>query len=256
MKRATSVDILGTKISILDYRTALSVIEDKIKAKSNFVCVSAVHLLMESYNDKHLQKFINKSLITTPDGMPIVWIAKSILKRRVQRIYGPDLMLKVCKLAQKKGYKIFLLGGAEFQGDSLRKNLIKEFPKLKIVGIEETPTRPIPEEQNRLIIKKIRKVRPDIVFVGLGCPLQEKWMMQNYKKFNSGIFIGVGAAFDFIAKRVKQAPEWIRNIGFEWLFRLFQDPKRLWKRYLFTNIQFLFEVIKNYKTFYERKTAL
>jgi len=250
MKKVTSVKVLGTKISILDYPAALSVINNEIiKARSSFVCVSAVHLLMESYNDKNLQKSINQSLMTTSDGIPITWVSGLVLRRKVQRIYGPDLMLKVCKLAQKKGYKIFLLGGAINQGLDLRKSLIKRFPRLKLVGIEETPIRPIPKEQDNRIIREILKAKPDIIFVGLGCPLQEKWMIQNYKHFDRGVFIGVGAAFDFISGWVKQAPEWIQDSGLEWLFRVFQDPKRLWRRYFLTNTQFIFEVVKNYKTF-------
>lgn len=248
MKKVSSIDILGTKISVLDYPTALSIIQSNIKKRCSFVCVSAVHLLMESYNNKRLQKDINKSLLTTSDGMPIVWVSSLILRKKTHRIYGPDLMLKVCEMSQSNNYKVFLLGGAKNQAKALKRNLLKMYQKLKIVGIEETPTRPIPEEQNRLIVKKILKIKPDIIFVGLGCPLQEEWMIQNYNSFKKGTLIGVGAAFDFVSKRVKQAPEWIRGIGLEWLFRLFQDPKRLWKRYFYTNTQFLFEIIKNYRS--------
>lgn len=256
MKKITSVDILGTKISVFNYPTILSIIKTQINIKSEFICAAAVHLVMESFNNKKFQKLINKSLITTPDGMPLVWLAQFILKRKVERIYGPNLMLKICEMAQKNKYKIFLLGGAKKQSTYLNDNLIKKYPKLKIVGIQETPIRPIPHDQNQIILSKIKKTKPDIIFVGLGCPLQEKWMIANYRQTNKGVFIGVGAAFDFISKRVKQSPVWIQNIGLEWFFRFLQDPKRLWKRYLIYNTQFIFQIIKNYIKFNEKENTL
>lgn len=256
MKKITIVNILGTNISILNYSSVLSIINKQVQNGSNFICIAAVSSIMEFFHNKKLQKSVNNSLITTPDGMPLVWLSKLKLKRKVERIYGPNLMLKVCKLAQKRKYKLFFIGGSKNQSNHLKKKLIYRFPKLVIVGMEETPIRPIPKKQNIKIIKNIKKTKPDIIFVGLGCPSQEQWIIENYNKFNKGIFIGVGAAFDFISGKVKQAPAWVQNIGFEWLYRFMQDPKRLWKRYLLYNSQFIYQVIKNYKNIYEEETTL
>ena len=245
MKKITKIDILGTKISILDYSKALSEIRNQKNKQSSFICVAAVHLVMESYKNIGLQRGINKSLFTTSDGMPLVWFAKHKLKKQVNRVYGPNLMLKTCKMAEKEKLKVFLLGGAKDQGLNLKKNLINKFPELKIVGMIETPIRPIPIKRNKNILNEIKTTKPDIIFVGLGCPLQEEWMISNYKKVNKGVFIGVGAAFDFISGKVKQAPKWIQNVGLEWFFRLLQDPIRLWKRYLIYNTEFIFHILIN-----------
>ena len=188
MKKIECVNILGTKITVLDYPTAVRLIDDQVKRKSSFVCASDTHLLMESYNDKKLQKGINKSLMTTTDGMPLVWMASNILKKKVNRVYGPDLMLKVCRLAQNRKLKIFLLGGAPGQGQVLAKRLMGLFPGLNIVGIEEASARPISEKDNSTIVYTIKKLKPDIIFVGVGCPHQEKWMIRNYGKFNRGSY--------------------------------------------------------------------
>ena len=249
MRKITSVNIFGTKISAINYNDAISIISQNIRKKPQFVCVAAVHLLMESYADKKLQRLINKSLITTPDGMPIKWLLRFILKKQTHRVYGPDLTLKLCEFSQKNGYKVFFLGGSRGQSRDLRKNILDMYPKLKIVGMQETPLRPIPIRQNNKIIKEINIKKPDIIFVGLGCPLQEKWMVENYFYFKRGVFVGVGAAFDFISGYVRQAPRWMQNIGLEWLFRLSQDPKRLWKRYLILNTKFIIAVLRKYNTF-------
>ena len=245
MKKIKSIKVLDSKISIVNYEIALSVIEKQIeKKKSHYVCAAAVHLVMEVYYNPKLQIVVNKSLLTVPDGMPLVWLAKLSGEKHASRVYGPDLMLKTCQLAEEKGYKVFLLGGAENQGKSLKKNLLQKYPKLKVAGVQETPIRPIPSKENEIILNKIRRSEPQIIFVGLGCPLQEKWMSDNYQRIRQGVLIGVGAAFDFISGKVKQAPVFMQNLGLEWLFRLYQEPLRLWKRYLILNSAFVFHIAK------------
>lgn len=244
--KTKKINILSTKVSLINYSIATKTIKKKIKQhQRNYVCVAASHLLVEAYENKKLQKGINNALMVTPDGMPLVWLSK--FKNKItSRVYGPNLMLKLCNLSQKHNYKIFLLGGAKHQGKVLIKHLTKQFPKINISGFFETPIRPIPTTQNNQLIKILNSQKPDIIFVGLGCPLQEQWMIDNYHKLDQGICIGVGAAFDFISKRIKQAPEWMQNIGLEWLFRLSQDPKRLWKRYTLTNAKFIYYLIKSF----------
>lgn len=244
LNKNRQITILGSKVDCSDYEHILKKINLQIKKKQNhFVCVAAVHLLMEAKKDPLLQKKINQSLATTSDGMPLVWVAKLKGLTYTERVYGPELMLKLCKLSEKNKYKIFLLGGARGQGKILRTKLLKKFPKLQIAGQVDTPHRPIPKKDNQQIIKQINNSKASIVFVGLGCPIQEKWMFDNYQKLNGVICVGVGAAFDFISGKIKQAPTWMQVNGLEWLFRLLQEPRRLWKRYLVLNFQFVLAII-------------
>lgn len=244
LNKNNQVAILGSKIDCSNYEHILKKINLQIRKKqSHFVCVAAVHLLMEAKKDSNLQKKINQSLATTSDGMPLVWVSKLKGWKQTQRVYGPELMLRLCKLSEKNKYKIFLLGGARGQGKILGKKLLKKFPKLQIAGHIDTPQRPIPEKDNQKIIKQINNNNASIVFVGLGCPIQEKWMIDNYQKLNGTVCVGVGAAFDFISGKIKQAPPWMQASGLEWLFRLLQEPRRLWKRYLVLNFQFVLALV-------------
>lgn len=244
LKYTNQIKVLGSKINCSDYEHILKEILWQIeRKKSHFVCVAAVHLIMEAKKDHLLQAQINQSLATVSDGVPLVWIAKLRGQKQTKRVYGPELMLKLCQIASKKSYKIFLLGGANGQCKILKKKLLDKFPNLQIVDYVDTPHRPIPEQENQKIIKKINTSKAAIVFVGLGCPIQEKWMIENYKKLDTAICIGVGAAFDFISGKIRQAPIWMQNSGLEWFFRLLQEPKRLWKRYLILNTYFIFSLI-------------
>ena len=245
LNKNKNVNILGTKVDCADYKRILKKIDFQIsKKQSHFICVAAVHLLMEARKDSLFQKKINQSLATTSDGMPLVWLAKLKGQKQTQRVYGPELMLQLCHLAEQKEYKIFLLGGAKGQGKILKKKLLQQFPNLKIAGYTDTPKRPIPELENQKIIKQINQSKTTIVFVGLGCPIQEKWMINHYQQLDVAVCLGVGAAFDFISGKIKQAPPWMQNNGLEWLFRLIQEPKRLWKRYLLLNCQFVLALLK------------
>lgn len=237
-------NILGVNISATNYSDTLKKINYWIKKDyKKSVFVSAVHLIMECQNNKNLKKGINESSLVTPDGMPLVWLSKLSGKKNVSRVYGPDLSLKIIALAQIKKYKVFLLGGAPEQSKKLKEELENKFKRVNIVGAIDTPIRPISDRQDKIIIDEINKSKANIVFVGLGCPYQEKWIIKNRSLLKPQILIGVGATFDFITGEVKQAPKLIQSIGFEWLFRLVQDPKRLWKRYTITNFKFIYSLI-------------
>lgn len=237
------VNILGTKVACLNYSKTLDIIEKAIKKNhASYISVAAVHLVMECFDNPSLRIAVNRSLCVTADGMPLVWIQR--FKGNVaSRVYGPELTLRLCQLAQRDKWKIFIVGGAKGQGNKLISILKKQYPRLKIVGSFDTPLRPIPKSNNHLLLTKINTKNPDLIFVGLGCPYQERWMIQNQKLIKRGVMIGVGAAFDFITGIKKQAPCWVQNIGFEWLFRLLQEPKRLGKRYTITNIRFIFHFL-------------
>lgn len=238
MRRAS---ILGTKISCLTYSSAIKVIEQAIKTKrAEYVCVAAVHLVMECFDNYGLQKQVNKALLVTADGTPLYWTQKLLKCQSVERVYGPELMLRLSALAERQKWSIYFIGGANGQGKKLKSALLSLHPKLKVVGYTDTPVRPIPNLQNRLLIERVNKLKPKLIFVGLGCPLQEQWMIANHQKLKSGVLVAVGAAFDFITHTKKQAPKLLQVLGLEWLFRLTQDPRRLWKRYTITNARFLY----------------
>lgn len=244
MKKNT-VNILDVQVSAINYQSALKTIFSwATKQQKNYVCVAAVHLVMECQKDAELLAGVNRAGLVTPDGMPLAWLLKAYGQKNTQRVYGPDLMLKVCQQASQSGEKIFLLGGARGQSKQLKTVLKKKFPGISIVGHADTPIRPIPELTNQQIIKKIKLSKAVLIFVGLGCPLQEKWMIANLPKLKIGVAIGVGAAFDFLTGKTKQAPRWMMAVGLEWLFRLLQEPRRLAYRYLVLNSLFVFLLSK------------
>ena len=238
------VPILGVRVSMLTYDHTLDIVNDWIeKGRREYICVSAVHLLMECQQDTALKEGVNKAGLVTSDGMPLVWILKRQYPK-AQRVYGPDLTWKLCGFAEKRGFGVYFLGGATGESEMVGKIMMNKYPKLKVLGYKDTPVRPIPEVKNNKIIKDINKSGAKIVFIGLGCPLQEKWMINNRSKLKANVLIGVGAAFDFITGREKQSPKIIQNNGLEWLYRLIQHPRRLWYRYLVLNFKFVLMLIR------------
>jgi N-acetylglucosaminyldiphosphoundecaprenol N-acetyl-beta-D-mannosaminyltransferase len=244
MKKNHSISILDVFVDPLTYPQALKTIETFInKDKRGYICVSAVHLLMECHKSLQLKRGVNNATLVTPDGMPLVWILRK-KGAQTERIYGPDLMRLVCKEASHKKWRIFLAGGRKGVATRLKKALTQTYPSIKIVGTHETPSLPLNPQENTALIRDINASRADIVFVGMGCPNQEQWMVANRPLIHAPMLIGVGAAFDFLSKTKKQAPIWMQNSGLEWLFRLLQEPKRLWKRYILMNIQFCYLMMK------------
>jgi N-acetylglucosaminyldiphosphoundecaprenol N-acetyl-beta-D-mannosaminyltransferase len=226
-------NLLGVKVSTITYKIALRKIEQCIKQKrKKYICIASLHLIYEAQKDKNLLSGINQAGLVTPDGMPLVWLSWLNGKLNTRRVYGPNLMLKLCNLARTKGYRIYLLGGSKGQSRYLKISLQKKFPLLNIVGNTDSPVIPIPKQDTSKIINEINRSKAQIVFVGMGCPYQEKWMTENHQYLKAYVTIGVGAAFNFLTGKVKQAPVWMQNTGLEWLFRLIQEPLRLWKRYL------------------------
>jgi len=239
-----NTDILGVKVSQLNYPLALNIIFDWVKnRRKNYVCVAAVHSIMECQKDPRLLAGLNRAGLVTPDGMPLVWLLKADGQKHVERVYGPDLMLKICARASQIGATIFLLGGIRGQSKNV---LQKKFPGIRVVGHVDTPVRPLPKQKNQQIIKQINIAKPQLIFIGLGCPQQELWMIDNLPNLKTGIAIGVGAAFNFLTGRVKQAPHWMRSAGLEWFFRLLQEPRRLGRRYLVFNFLFIFLISKQF----------
>lgn len=236
-------NVLGIGISAINLDLAreavLRALERKVRG---YVCVSGVHGVMEAQRDERLRGILNGAFLNTPDGMPMVWVGQLQGFSHMDRVYGPDLMYLICGLAPDKGYTHFLYGGAEGVAQELRQRLEEKFPGLKIVGTYTPPFRPLNAEEEAEFVRTVNSLKPDILWVGLSTPKQEKFMAQYVEKLEVTLMFGVGAAFDFHAGRVRQAPRWMQRGGLEWLFRLCCEPRRLWRRYLRNNPLFAFRV--------------
>ncbi len=246
------INILGIGISRIDMKSAVSQIEQLIlEKKKGYVCVCPNHTIMESQKDPKLRKIVNSADIATPDGMSIVLASRILGHYEVKQVTGTDLMLAFSELSNEKGYTQFYYGGADDVPQKLAENMLKRFPKLKIVGGYSPPFRSLTTEEDKSIVEMINNVKPDVIWVGLGMPKQELWIGEHLGLIDTHVMIGVGAAFDFISGKKKRAPKWIQKIGFEWLYRLIQEPKRLWRRNLYHPLFFfeLFLQILGFKNF-------
>ncbi len=240
-------DILGVKISATNLADSCDFIENKIRAHdSSYICIAPVATIVDCQKDHEYLEVINNASMTTPDGMPVVWLGKFKGYKQVSRTYGPDLLDRFCRLGCSRGYSHYFYGGTQKTNQLLEKKLKEKYPEINIVGRYAPPFRKIKEEESFEILEQINTLKPDVLWVGLGSPKQDFWMAQHQKLLDVGVMIGVGAAFDFIAGTKKQAPVWMQKTGLEWLFRLFSEPKRLWKRYLIGNSLFILYLIRNF----------
>ncbi len=225
-------NILGVHISAVNMDQALETIDGWLaRRESNYVCVTPAHVVMDCHWNPRLRPLLNRSGLTTPDGMGIVWLLKWYGHRHVNRVYGADLMLAVCEQSLSLGRRHFFYGGAPGTAELLIERLKGRFPGLPAAGFYSPPFRPLTDSEDREIVEKINASNADIVWVGISSPKQEQWMADHLGKLRAPVLIGVGAAFDFLSGRKKQAPPWIQRAGLEWLFRLGSEPRRLWRRY-------------------------
>jgi N-acetylglucosaminyldiphosphoundecaprenol N-acetyl-beta-D-mannosaminyltransferase len=237
-------NILGVKVSAIDMPMALATINAWIHShQPNYVCVTPAHSVMECYDHPDLRAIYNRSGLTTPDGMAIVWLMRARGFRFVERVYGPDLMLAVCQSGIEKGYRHFFYGAAPGVAEKLVECLQERFPCLQVAGIESPPFRQLTPAEDQEMIERIRAARPDIVWVGIGSPRQERWMSDHLDRLGVPVLVGVGAAFDFLSGNKPQAPRWVQRSGLEWLFRLASEPRRLWKRYILGYPVFIWRVL-------------
>ncbi|HEY1790489.1 MAG TPA: WecB/TagA/CpsF family glycosyltransferase [Verrucomicrobiae bacterium] len=234
------VNVLGVGISVLNLPAALAEIAEAIRnRRKGYICVTGVHGVMEAQSDESFRMILNNAFLCTPDGMPMVWAGKIAGHSEMRRVYGPDLMLDVCAWSQDHSCRHFLFGGAPGVAEQLAEKLKARFPKLEIAGTFTPPFRPLnPAEENELR-EKVQTTRPDIIWVGLSTPKQEKFMAEYLPKLDATLMIGVGAAFDFLSGRVTQAPRWMQRSGLEWVYRLCSEPRRLAGRYLKNNPRFV-----------------
>ena len=227
------VNILGVPIAAINITRAVEQIEHWINGDTRtFVTVADVHSVMESQADPVLKEIHRAAGMCVPDGMPTVWVGRFLGHRQMRRVYGPDLMLAVMRRSVEKGYTHFFYGGREGVPELLHDKLVARFPGLRVVGTLSPPFRAMTEEEERKLQGLISELSPDIIWVGMSNPKQERWMAAHVGKLNAKVMIGVGAAFDFHTGRVRQAPRWLQNLGLEWFFRICAEPKRLWRRYL------------------------
>lgn len=237
-------NVLGVGISAINIPMALEVLDAWIRQQRHtYICITGVHGVMESQADPELRKIHNQAGLVTPDGMPMVWMSRLAGHKHVDRVYGPDLMLAVCEASLQKGYRHFFYGGNEGVPELLRDKLLEKFPGLKVVGTYSPPFRPLTLQEDAAIVAQINAARPDIVWVGLSTPKQERWMAAHLGTVQAPVMIGVGAAFDFHAGLKPQAPRWMQRSGMEWFFRMVSEPKRLARRYLQNNPKFVIAVL-------------
>ena len=259
MNEENRSNILGVGISPLNLPSAVASMEEAADQArlSGYVTITGVHGVMESQADLELKKIHNRSLYSTPDGMPMVWLSRWNGHPEVDRVYGPDLMLELFAASELSGHRHFFFGGGDGVAEQLSEKLTAKFPKAEIVGMVTPPFRPLEPSEEDDLVRTIRETRPHFFWVGLSTPKQERFMSGLLAKYpdlaadwdHGFVMFGVGAAFDFHAGLVRQAPRWIQRSGFEWLFRVCMDPRRLWKRYLVGNTSFVREIVKQMTDF-------
>lgn len=235
-----TTDILGVSISALTMDDAIQTIESWIEQRQrHYVCICTVNTVMECQDDPGFKDVVNGAGLRTSDGMPLVWLSRRAGHKDVTRVYGPDMMLELCARSAETGHRHFFYGGGPGVVEELTGNLSERFPGLHVAGQITPPMLKVGELESQETIDQINASGADIVWVGLNTPKQDWWVANHRHLLNAPVLIAVGAAFDFHSGRVRQAPRWMQRNGLEWLFRLSQDPKRLWRRYLVLNSRFI-----------------
>ncbi|SFD26910.1 N-acetylglucosaminyldiphosphoundecaprenol N-acetyl-beta-D-mannosaminyltransferase [Tropicimonas isoalkanivorans] len=228
-----TINVLGVKVSALNLDTAATCIQAAVdEGRRGYVCVAGAHGIVESQSDADLRAVFNGAFLVTPDGMPLVWELRRSGHETAGRVYGPDLMLEMVVRGQSRGLRHYLYGATDETLEKLRAGLLEHAPEAQIVGSYAPPFRPLTNEEEADVAARLNEARADIVWVGISCPKQERWMAQMRDRLEAPVLVGVGAAFDFHAGNTVQAPDWVQQAGLEWAFRLKTEPRRLWKRYL------------------------
>ena len=232
--------VLGVNFAIANLWDAVQYIQRNIeRLRGDYICFSNVHTTVMAYEDAEYRRVQNEAAVVFPDGIPISKLQKRRGYRRAGRVAGPDFMEKMFFYSMENGISMYFYGSSQETLESLKKNIEKKYPGLDVRGYESPPFRSLSNEEDEAAVKRINDSGADIVWVGLGAPKQENWMNAHKGRINA-LMLGVGAGFDFHAGTVKRAPEWMQHVGLEWLYRLFQDPKRLIKRYFVTNLKFMY----------------
>lgn len=239
-----TVNVLGTRIAALDMTRATRHISAWIEEEGfgRYICVTGAHGVVEGTRDPQVMRIHNEADLCVPDGMPLVWLGRYYGHRKMSRVYGPDLMMELLAIAERRGYTSFLYGGKPGVAERLRDRLLEKFPSLVICGVHAPPFRELTQDEEEAITKEINLQSPDFLWIGLSTPKQEKRMAAWQGRIRAKVMLGVGAAFDFHAGLIRQAPRWMMKSGLEWLYRLVREPRRLWRRYLLGNPLFVCRV--------------
>jgi N-acetylglucosaminyldiphosphoundecaprenol N-acetyl-beta-D-mannosaminyltransferase len=241
------LNVLGVAVSAINLAQATQLILEAVRQNwAGYVAVTGVHGVSEAQADRQFRRILNSAFLNTPDGMPICWVGRFKGFKAMDRVYGPDLMLELCAASTDGSVRHFLYGGAPGVAETLRFSLESRFPGLCVCGTYSPPFRPLNYEEETDLLRQTESLRPDIFWVGLSTPKQERFMAAYLDKLHVRIMIGVGAAFDMHSGRVRQAPYWMQRSGLEWFFRLTQEPGRLWKRYLINNPLFVARILAQF----------
>jgi N-acetylglucosaminyldiphosphoundecaprenol N-acetyl-beta-D-mannosaminyltransferase len=238
---AEQINVLGVGVHAVDMRSAASLFEARIRDGGKaYVCLTGVHGIMEAQRDAGLKSILAEALLVAPDGMPTVWIGHMQGFPAMQRVFGPDLMIDIIGREEFRNCSHFFCGGKPGVAESLRDAMLRRFPWVKIIGTYSPPFRRMTAMEESELEAKVRSLQPDIIWVGLSTPKQERFMARYLPVLDTKLMVGVGAAFLFHTGAIKDSPNWVKHAGLQWLHRLLQEPSRLWRRYLLNNPRFIF----------------
>jgi len=242
MNPAAWFHVLGVRVDAVQIpdvvKQVLSWVEDRSVCR--YISLANTHVVMEAQEDPVFRESIKSADLCVPDGMPLIWCGRFFGHSLPRRVYGPELMATICRETASRGARHYFYGGTGETLDQLVACLRQSCPGIQISGAYSPPFRPLTQKEDSEAIERINRSFPDIVWVGLGCPKQERWMYDHRNRLKAAVLIGVGQAFDILSQRKKQAPSWMQEHGLEWLFRLVQEPKRTWRRYLAYNPKFIY----------------
>jgi len=240
------INVIDVKINNVSMKETLEAIEVFIKERRpSYIVTPNTDHIVKLHRDPEFRKVYDGAALVCADGAPVLWAAKFLGKPLKEKVSGSDILPRLCEIAQKKGYKIFFLGGKPGSALKAAEVLKEKHPNLQVVGVY-CPSFgfEFDDNENRRIVDMIKSSRPDMLLVGLGAPKQEKWIYKHYKELDVPVSIGIGGTFEFIAGMIRRAPKWMQRVGLEWLWRLTMEPKRLWKRYLVEDLEFFWLVMK------------
>ena len=239
MEELQHCEILKTNINVTNMSDTIKYIGGHLDdLRGKYICVSNVHTTVMSYENEEYRKIQNGAAMALPDGAPLSSYSRRKGYKQAQRVTGPDLMLELFAISKEKGYRHYFYGATEETLQSMKEVLERDYPGIQIAGMYAPPFRALTPQEDAQIVAKINESRPDFIWIGLGAPKLEEWMYQHMGQLQ-GVLIGVGAGFDYLAGYIKRAPRWMQRMSLEWLYRLLQDPKRLWRRYFTSNVKFI-----------------
>jgi N-acetylglucosaminyldiphosphoundecaprenol N-acetyl-beta-D-mannosaminyltransferase len=237
--------VIGVPIATMQIPDVIAKMEEWIASRdrTHYICVTNVHVVMEGRRDPSFLEVLNAADLCIPDGMPLVWIGRIRGHELCRQVRGTDLLLDFCRATAGTGYNHCFLGGRPGVGSKLAIELQRRYPGVRVTGMFSPPFRNLTKQEDDEIIEQINRAAPDVLWVGLGCPKQERWMRDHQDKLRVPVILGVGQAFDILSGEAPQAPRWMQENGLEWFFRLCREPRRLWRRYLIYNTAFIFTLL-------------